>query len=65
MEIALYALLTAVYGCISVFVYRLGYTDGKEGKRAAKPVFSRKSEPMSEEEQAAADRQRRIDAFKG
>lgn len=67
MDILILASLNAVFTLLSVFVYRLGYRDGKEEKRAEKPELGVKNEakPMTEEEKKAAERQRRIDAFRG
>ena len=57
-----------IYGLSLLFAYRSGMRDVEDKKThpaAILPPIRRKPEPVSEEEQAAADRQRRIDAFKG
>lgn len=57
-----------IYGLSLLISYRAGMrdSDGKKTHPAAiLPPKKHNPEPVSEEEQAAADRQRRIDAFKG
>ena len=57
-----------IYGLSLLFSYRAGKRDAEGDKThpaSILPPIRRKPEPVSEEEQAAADRQRRIDAFKG
>lgn len=68
MEPILATVAGLIYGISLLFAYRAGMrdSDGKKTHPAAiLPPIRRKPEPVSEEEQAAADRQRRIDAFKG
>lgn len=67
MEVALYALLTVIYGCVAVFTYKQGYTDGKKENGQNVPVLRRKSKPQepTEEEKAAIERDRRINNFRG
>ena len=56
-----------IYGLSLLFCYRQGKRDAEADKTRHRAILPqiRKPEPISEQEQAAADRQRRIDAFKG
>lgn len=69
MEIVLYALLTVIYGCVAVFTYKQGYTDGKKENGQNAPVERRhnkvQEQAPTKEEKAAMELQRRIDNFKG
>ena len=69
MEVALYALLTVIYGCVAVFTYKQGYTDGKKESAQNAPVARRTNklqvQEPTKEEKAAMELQRRIDNFKG
>lgn len=54
-----------IYGLSLLFCYRMGKRDADGEKTKHRVILPPKSKPMTEEEQAAAERQRRIDAFKG
>lgn len=54
-----------IYGLSLLFSYRAGKRDAEGEKTQHRVILPPKSKPMTEEEKAAADRQRRIDAFKG
>ena len=54
-----------IYGLSLLFSYRAGKRDADGEKTQHRAILPPKSKPMTEEEKAAADRQRRIDAFKG
>lgn len=54
-----------IYGLSLLFSYRAGKRDADGEKTQHRVILPQKSKPMTEEEKAAAERQRRIDAFKG
>ena len=54
-----------IYGLSLLFSYRAGKRDADCEKTKHRAILPTKSKPVPEAEQAAADRQRRIDAFKG
>lgn len=61
-----------IYGLFLMLFYRIGKTDGKiEGrweelhKKEILPPKKHKPAPLTEEEKAAIERQRRIDEFRG
>ena len=54
-----------IYGASLLFCYRMGKRDADGEKTQHRAILPQKSKPVPESEQAAADRQRRIDAFKG
>lgn len=54
-----------IYGLSLLFSYRSGKRDADGEKTQHRVILPPKSKPITEEEKAAADRQRRIDAFKG
>ena len=54
-----------IYGLSLLFSYRAGKRDADGEKTQHRAILPQKSKPVPEAEQAAADRQRRIDAFKG
>lgn len=54
-----------IYGLSLLFSYRAGKRDAEGEKTQHRAILPTKIKPMTEEEQAATDRQRRIDAFKG
>jgi hypothetical protein len=57
-----------INGIIAVFCYRLGKRDAQDEKtpeKAILPPKKHKPAPLTEEEKAAIERQRRIDEFRG
>lgn len=68
MEIIIYGVLALIYGVCAVFCYRAGMRAGAEEKRpteALQPVRKRKPRPMTDGEKEFAERQRKIDEFRG
>ena len=68
MEIMLIVAAGLIYGSSLLFCYRLGMRDGKGEEVAQKPILPPKKSkpaPLTEEEKAAIERQRRIDEFRG
>ena len=54
-----------IYGLSLLFSYRAGKRNTEGEKTQHRAILPSKSKPVPESEQAAAERQRRIDAFKG
>lgn len=57
-----------LYGASLLFCYRMGMRDGRGEEKPQKPILppvKKKERPMSEEEKAALDKQRRIEEYKG
>lgn len=57
-----------IYGLCMVLCYQLGMRDGRGEEKPQKPILppvKKKEKPMSEEEKAALDKQRRIEEYKG
>ena len=67
METAAYALLTALYTGLTLLAYRWGVHQGRTeaAPRRAEPGQNAPSRQMAEAEQAALQRQRRIEHFRG
>jgi hypothetical protein len=56
-----------LYGACLLFCYRMGLRDGQREEPPQKPNLppKKKAKPMSDEEKAALDKQRRIEEYKG
>ena len=68
MEILLIAAAGLAYGLCLLWAYKKGLDDGCDksvSKVALKPFKKIEAKPTTEEEKKAADRQRRIDEFRG
>lgn len=67
-ETFLFCAFALIYGLSLVVVYKQGMRDAKDEKPPQKPILppvKKKERPMSEEEKAALDKQRRIEEYKG
>lgn len=68
MEAIVYGVLALIYGGCAVLCYRAGTRAGAGEKRPAEGLQvpkRRKPRPMTEEEKEFAEKQRRIDEFRG
>ena len=68
MEIVWIVAAGLIYGLVLLLAYKQGMRDAQEEKtpeKAILPPKKHKPAPLTEEEKAAIERQRRIDEFRG